>query len=148
LVKQRVNKNRENEPDNRHEEINALIEKILKNPDRFARFNGYNSPPERDEVKNVFFQTTEQRKTFNEAYDDFIELNRGKVANNTRRNRNTARNFIKKYQEKKGIFLQFNDINMEFFDCLFDFTEIWFIRYAHSLKYAIVLAFHELSQPN
>tara|TARA_R110002050_G_scaffold192150_1_gene327096 strand:- start:1243 stop:1683 length:441 start_codon:yes stop_codon:yes gene_type:complete len=53
--KQRVNKNRENEPDNRHEEINGLIEKNLKNPNRFGRFKGYSSPPEKSEVKNVFF---------------------------------------------------------------------------------------------
>ncbi|HKJ42213.1 MAG TPA: tyrosine-type recombinase/integrase, partial [Sunxiuqinia sp.] len=121
-VKQRVNKNRENEPDNRHEEINALITKISKNSDRFNRFDGYKTPPQRNEVKNVFFQSTEQRKSFNEAYEEFIESNRGKIAYNTTKNRNTAKNFIQKYQNKKGVELQFSDIDLELFDNLFDFA--------------------------
>ncbi|MGQ8335666.1 site-specific integrase [Sunxiuqinia sp. A32] len=120
--KQRVNKNRENEPDNRHEEINELIERISKNMERFDRFNNYNEPPQRNEVKSVFFHVGDKMKSFNEAYEEFIESNRGKIAYNTTRNRNTAKNFIFKYENFKCIKLQFSDINLEFFDGLFDFA--------------------------
>ncbi|MDB4583453.1 site-specific integrase [Draconibacterium sp.] len=121
-IKQCVNKNRENEPDNRHKEINELIENISSNIDRFDRFSSYLTAPPRDEVRQIFFQRKNNEKTFNLAYDEFIESNRGKVAYNTTRNRNTAKNFIKRYQEHIGIELQYSDISIEFFEKLYDYA--------------------------
>lgn len=121
-AKQRVNKNRENEPDNRHLEINDLIERIIKNLERFGRFDGYPAPPARDEVKSVLFQIGEQKKDFWTAYDEFMDINQSRIAHNTSRNRKTAKNFIRKYQDHYGLKLQFADINLQFFEKLYDYA--------------------------
>ncbi|MFW6275142.1 MAG: phage integrase SAM-like domain-containing protein [bacterium] len=120
--KQRVNKNRENEPDNGHKEINDFLKRISKNAERFDRFNNYQEPPPRNEVKKIFFQIAENVKSFNDAYDEFIESNKGKVSFNTTRSRKTAKNYIEGYQKHYGIELQFSDINLEFFDNLYKYT--------------------------
>lgn len=121
-TKQRVNKPRENEPDNRYREINELIENIQKSPERFDRFNSYQLAPERNEVKAVLFQLGDEKKSFNEAYQEFIDGNKGRVAYNTTRNRNTVKNFFDKFQEEKRVVLQFDDIDLELFDKLFEFA--------------------------
>ncbi len=120
--KQRVNKSRENEPDNRYEEINKLIDSLSSDLDRFSRFDNYESQPPRDEVKKIFFEIVPKGKSFNVAYEEFIESNRNKVAYNTTRNRNTAKNFIKRYEDYRGIEIQFEDISLEFFESLFDYA--------------------------
>lgn len=121
-TKQRVNKNRENEPYNRHEEINDLLQKIASNMDRFSRFDNYETAPPRDEVKRLFFQIADKIKSFADAYDEFIESNRGRVAYNTTRNRNTAKNFIARYEKHIGTELQYSDVTLQFFENLYDYA--------------------------
>jgi integrase/predicted RNase H-like HicB family nuclease len=121
-TKQRVNKNRENEPYNRHTEINELLERFLNNSERFNRFDSYREPAPRDEVKKIFFQVETSVKNFNAAYDEFIEANRKKVKYNTTKGRNTARKFIKRFEKYSGIEIQFSDLNLQFFEKLYDFA--------------------------
>lgn len=117
--KQKVNKNREIEPYNQHIELNQFIEDISSNLNRFNRFDSYNEPPKIDEVKKVILTIDTGTKSFNKAYDEFIESNKNLVAPNTTRNRITAKNFISDYQEYHNLTLQFEDITEELFEQLY-----------------------------
>jgi integrase len=121
-TKQRINKNRESEPYNRHEEINSLLDRLTKDVSRFSRFDNYSAAPNRDEVKSVLLKVNPDEIPLNEAYEEFIESNRNKVAKNTTKNRNTAKNFIEDYQKYYSATLQFCDITLELFDKLYDFA--------------------------
>lgn len=122
-AKQRVYENKENEPDNRHVEINDLLDRISANTERFNRFDNYKISPPREEVKKVFFQLAAKHVNFNNAYDEFIESCQGRVKNNTVRNRKTAKNFIiDRYQKHIGVEIQFSDINLDFFENLYDYA--------------------------
>lgn len=121
-TKQRVNKPRETEPDNRHEEINRLIESLAANTERFDRFEAYNTAPDVGEVKKVFFQTGTRQKNFGEAYQEFIDANRNRVKPNTTRSRNTAKEFIQNFEKARGISIQFSDINRQLFEDLYDYA--------------------------
>jgi site-specific recombinase XerD len=120
--KQRVKRNRENEPYNRHEEINNLLDRLSIDCSRFERFRNYNTAPNRIEVKNTLFNIDPEQKSFDDAYEVFLEFTEKNKAYNTYRGRKTARNFIKKYSEHSSIELQFSDINLQFFDNLYDFA--------------------------
>lgn len=121
-TKQRVNKPRETEPDNRHEEINRLIESLAANTERFNRFEAYNTTPDNSEVKKVFFEVNTSQKNFGEAYQEFIESNKNRVKFNTTRNRNTAKNFIHRYEKHRGLSIQFTDVNRQLFENLYDYA--------------------------
>ncbi len=120
--KQRVNKQREDEPDNKHEEINNTIENLLKNTARFNHFDYYKVLPERKEVEKIFFDISPQTKTFFEAYNEFIESNKDKVTYNTSRNRKTVMNFFKRYENYSGNKISFKDINYSFYEKIYDFA--------------------------
>jgi integrase len=120
--KQRINKNREHEPYNRHEEINSYLERLTNDPSRFLRFQNYTSPPLKEDVKRVLLSISPETKSFNEAYEEFIESNRNKVAYNTTKGRKTAQNFINKYQKHHNYQLQFSDISIQFFESLYSFA--------------------------
>ena len=120
--KQRVNKNRQDEPYNRHTEINAYLEKLSTDTDRFDRFINYNEPPGRDEVKEALFSISPDKKTFNSAYTEFIESNRNKVIYNTTKGRVTAKRFIDKFQQNYSTVLHFDDINIQLYNKLYDYA--------------------------
>ncbi|HLW40534.1 MAG TPA: tyrosine-type recombinase/integrase [Brumimicrobium sp.] len=122
LTKQRVTKNRENEPYNRHLEINSLLDRLSDDLSRFSRFSSYLEAPRREDVKNVFFNIDSEKKAFNDAYDEFIEYSYKNNAYNTYRSRKTARNFIRKFEVFHALSLQFSDINLQFFEKLYDFS--------------------------
>lgn len=121
-TKQRVYKNRENEQYNRHEEINSLLDRLSLYTSRFRRFDNCISAPSKEEVKSILLSITPSKKSFKDVYDEFIEINRNKVAYNTTKGRVTAKKFIEKYQEHYGIILDFEDINLQLFDKLYDFA--------------------------
>lgn len=120
--KQRVNKNREHEPYNRHEEINSQLDRLTLDLSRFLRFQDYKTPPKNEEVKRILFAITPEKKSFNEAFDEFIESNKNKVAVNTTKNRKTVQNFIKKFQLHYSRELQYSDISLDLFDELYDYA--------------------------
>lgn len=120
--KRRVNKPREAEPDNRHEEINNKIEALLNNKSRFNFFDSYKTPPTTAEVKKIFFNVSPRTKTFFDAYDEFIESNKDKVTYYTSRNRKTVMNFFKRYEEYSGTKILFDDIDYNFFENIYYFA--------------------------
>ncbi|WP_430813980.1 site-specific integrase [Carboxylicivirga sp. RSCT41] len=120
--KQRVKKNRENEPYNRHEEINSFLDRLSKDCSRFERFRIYKNAPNRIEVKNTLFNIDPEKKSFDVAYEEFLIYTEKNKAYNTLRGRKTARNFIKKYADHFSVELQYSDINLQFFDNLYDFA--------------------------
>ncbi|MCT4586643.1 MAG: site-specific integrase [Carboxylicivirga sp.] len=120
--KQRVNKPKEHEPDNQFQKVNELLNSLNSNTSRFDRFESYLTPPSREEVKAVLLNVNSSSKNFQEAYTEFIESNRNKVAYNTTRGRVTAKQFIEKYQKDKSLIIQFKDIDLQLFDKLHDYA--------------------------
>lgn len=127
LKKQRVSPNRESEPYNRHKEINELLEKYedkSRNYFNELKFRGLTIDIKvvEDFYEGKLLETDTTKKDFWEAYDEFIESNRVRVAYNTTRNRNTAKNFIQKYQDHSRVTLHFSDVNLQFFEKLYDYA--------------------------
>ncbi|WP_423129720.1 site-specific integrase [Gaoshiqia sp. Z1-71] len=123
--KQRVSPNRESEPYNRHKEINELLEKYedkAKNYFNDLKFQGILIDLN---IVEGFLQGKllgNSQKDFWTAYDEFMDVNQSRVAYNTTRNRNTAKNFIQRYQEHYRLKLQFPDIDLQFFEKLYDYA--------------------------
>ncbi len=121
-ITQRVTKNRQNEADNRHKEINSYLDRLSKDTSRLDRFANYKSAPQREEVKSILLNINPEAKPFDEAYEEFIETNRNKVSYNTSKNRTTAKNFIYRYQKHYQTEIQFTDIDLSFFEKLYDYA--------------------------
>jgi hypothetical protein len=122
---QRVSPNREGEPDNRHKQINANLDKYQNRAKDFFRYYSLNSIPVISQVVKDFLNGKNIVKLvspdLNKAFQEYIDAGKGRKAYNTTRNITTILNFLKDYQKDTGNKIFFHSINMQLYDGLVDY---------------------------
>jgi integrase len=125
-LKQRVRPNRETEPDNRHEAINALLSQYQTKTEEFINYCRLNSMPLTEKLVVEFLAGKEFRKTtnidFNTAFKEFLDVTKTSRALATYKNRNTVYEFLVQYQKHTKIKLTLHDIDPAFFDRLTNYA--------------------------
>lgn len=123
--KQRVTKNRESEPDNRHAKINKLLDDYqAKANDSFNYCKLKDIPITEKIITGILNGNTYQDKsdqTFDEVFEKFLEDSKATKAGRTYLGYQTAQRVFKEYQEYKKEKLTFDQINQEFFDSFKDY---------------------------
>lgn len=121
IKKQRVSPNREAEPDNRHKQINELLNDFEKKAKEFFSYcTANNLKLTLDMVEGFYSGKMAHKKiskiTFNEAFDEYIESGKPIRKYNTTRNYTTAKNFIFEFQEITGFKITFENIDLKLWD--------------------------------
>jgi len=125
-LKQRVKPNRETEPDNHHESINALLDQYQAKADDFFNYCRLNNLPLTEKLVVEFLAGKEFRKTtnhdFNTAFREFLDVTKTSKAHATFKNRTTVFQFLSQFQKHTKIQLTLHDIDPAFFDRLTDYA--------------------------
>lgn len=121
--KQRVRPNRETEPDNRHKEINTLLDELTSKANELFNYCTLNGIELTTEIINDFYagkvSVMRIRKyDFFTVFDEYITVGKVTKAQNTTKTINTVRNILKEFQEKTGEKITFENIDSKLFDAI------------------------------
>lgn len=139
-LKQRVNPNRANEKNNRHEEINQLLDKFQD--DAHAYFDqcwekDIDVTPElvRDYFNGIS-HLKEPEKDFWKAWDKFIESGRSEKAANTTKDQQATMRYFQEFEAATRYKMSFEAISLDMYD---NFKEYVFNTRQHSFNYLATL---------
>ena len=125
-LKQRVKPNRETEPDNRHETINALLSTYQAKANEFFIFCRLNNFPLTEKLVVDFLAGKEFKKNrslnFNTIFLEFLEVTKMTKTLATLKNRTTVFQFLTQFQTHTNIQFTLHDIDSDFFDRLTDYA--------------------------
>ena len=125
-LKQRVKPNRDSEPDNQHETINALLSRYQGKANDFFNYCRLNNLPLTEKLVVEFLAGKDFKKTtnhsFNMAFNEFLEVTKTSKSPATLKNRTTVSQFLSQYQNHTKIALSLHDIDSAFFESLTDYA--------------------------
>jgi len=124
---QRVKPPKTGEPDNDYERINDTIEHFetkAKNAIKNAKTK--NIVLSKEYFRNFFSgkQNSEEKLTFLEAFERFISVSKAEKQPQTVTGYTTVLNYLTKFQEATGYFIDFNTITQNFYDSLLEYSFI------------------------
>lgn len=125
---QRLKLNPKSENYNSNLKFNQLLDEIENlAKDLFNKTLLEKRQPTESEIKNLLFQSSKievSENNFFSIFDIFIEKSKAKKADRTVKGYTTVKNFLEKFQTKKGYILTWDSINDNFLDELADYMFI------------------------
>ncbi|MEI7831132.1 MAG: site-specific integrase [Prolixibacteraceae bacterium] len=168
-TKQRVSPPRITEEDNNHEEINSHLDKLQTDSKKYfleCRQNKIEITPGlvKDFFNGIKVDSNPTKKDFWEAYDEYLKIGELEKAANTIRNRKTIKNKLKDFETETGYKMNFESINLVFYDKLKEWVLITknhdynylsaisdkfkaFMNWSHEREYHNTTTFKKFSAP-